>query len=328
MILSESLWPGMTRPGFAHKTLVPISRDDRDFFPATKAGKWLPRLEVSAASLLAAKASLQTLEARVPGMTDTLASQAIRDSELRDDTGCWLIDSHDMEGSVHREALRQIATLDMGGPPLEDLSDVDSLRVCDEPGCLNARHFDLTHAVKNRDRLLRVDPRNYEQIADGMIMPVWEIDEAEPIVLPSLDASIVSLRALQHRCTPFIDDPRQAPLSPNAISKITIDETTGCWVTRTYYVKPAVFEKGFMYDGYGRLSYGPSLKAEGWPVGPRMAHRVVWAASGRALKRGMVLNHECGFHPCCNPDHLTQVTSRENNIHARRMTSALRGMIE
>lgn len=174
MILPGSLWSGMTRPGPAHKTLVPIARADRDFFPVTEAGLWLPKPEVSATSLFALQANFETFEARVPGMTDTLASQVLRDIELRDDTGCWLIESHDVEGSVHREALRQIASLDLGGPPLEDLSDADSLRVCDEPHCLNARHYDVTKMVTNRARLLKIDPNNFEFLEDGRIMPVWE----------------------------------------------------------------------------------------------------------------------------------------------------------
>lgn len=268
------------------------------------------------------------LEHYAPEVANNLAAVALRDVTLNDEAGCWLIDDYNVEKAQHTIMLASLARLDMGGEVLNDLFKKDSLRVCDDQACLNPRHYDVTHRVKNRDRLLATEPRFYETRLDGSLLPLWEKDVPEPFLLPSIDESVYALRALQKRCVPHVQDPKNAPLSPNAISKITIDDTTGCWITRTYYVKPASFDKSFMFDGYGRLSYGPALKSVGYPVGPRMAHRVVWAAVGRELTPGKVLNHECGFHPCCNPDHMSQVTSRDNNNHARRMTAAIREMIE
>lgn len=44
----------------------------------------------------------------------------------------------------------------------------------------------------------------------------------------------------------------------------------------------------------------------------RMAHRVAWALSGRALTPGKTLDHLCRTRLCVNPDHLEEVSQREN----------------
>lgn len=325
MILEESLWPGMTRQGFAHKTRVHIKPSDRPLFPVTEEGKWLPAVEVSRKSYDAAEALVASLDRDIPLFQDTLASIAMKHVSFNDETGCWPLEIDDDTG--HTEMLWQVAGMDMRGQVLNRRETKRELQVCDTPQCLNARHFDFTHQVKNRDRFLEVDPRHYEALPDGQIIPVWEKGFEDGFVLPSVEASSLALRALQERCVPHIDDPREAPLSAGSVSKITLDPTTGCWVTRTYYNRPDTFEKSFMYDGYGRLGFGPALQAQGvGPAGRFLAHRVTWAANGGVLEKGKVLNHECGFHPCCNPGHLRQVTSAENNIHSRRMNLAMRAL--
>lgn len=327
MILGESLWPGMTRHGFAHKTLVSIRSHDKESFPVTEGGRWLPTVAVSQQSFEAAQAQREHFERLVPGFEQTLAAVALESVAFDDTSGCWKVDSSDLDDEAHTNLLWSVAGLDMRGNVLNDPSSKDDIRVCDDPFCMNTRHYDFTHAVKNRHRLLVPPAEYYAEQADGRILPQWEAGEESPFLLPSVQESIDDLRSLQLQCVPYVDDPSHALLSPNAISKITVDERTGCWVTRTYYTRPDDFDKGFMFDGYGRLSFGPARKAAGQPSGPRVAHRVVWDAVGNTLHKGMVLNHECGFRPCCNPKHLTEMTSGDNNDHSRRMNGALRRLL-
>ena len=323
MILQESLWPGMTRQGFAHRTRVHVTGSDREAFPVTAEGQWLPTVNVSTVSLEKARTAVRRLELEVPEFRQSLASMALRTAESVDSTGCWVAD---MEGD-HTDTLWQIAELDMGGPILDTKLAKAALRVCDLEECINARHYDFTHQVKNRTDLLAVDERFFETQSDGSILPVWEASQVSPFTLPSVEDSAKALRHLQQRCTPFVNNPLEAPLTAGSVSKITLDETTGCWVTRTYYTRPSDFVGGFMFDGYGRLGFGPSLQASGaGKPGRYVAHRVTWVATGNELEPGKILNHECGFHPCCNPAHITQTTSRENNFHSLRMHAAIRSL--
>lgn len=58
----------------------------------------------------------------------------------------------------------------------------------------------------------------------------------------------------------------------------------------------------------------------------RKAHRVAWELSGRTLDPSLTLDHLCRNRACVNPDHLEQVTNRENllrgtspsAVHARK----------
>lgn len=321
MILQESLWPGMTRQGFAHQSRVSVRSGDQALYPVTESGLWLPTTDVSVKSYEAALRLSDRLESYAPAFADSLAVTALRAVAIDDETGCWHVEGLSDDERV--DALWDIAELDMRGRPLDGKATKAVLQICERQDCMNARHYDFTHQVKNRDKLLMPDMNHYHTRRDGTVVPVWELSEGSDIVLPSVEQSMADLRALQLRCLPFIDESKLAPLTANAISKITIHPVTGCWMTRTYYNRPDDFDRGFMFDGYGRLGFGPSRKADGQPEGRFVAHRVLWDVFGRTLERGKVLNHECGFHPCCYPKHLTQMTTGENNAHARRMNAFL-----
>lgn len=45
---------------------------------------------------------------------------------------------------------------------------------------------------------------------------------------------------------------------------------------------------------------------------PTGAHRAAWALSGRTLLKGLTLDHLCRNPLCVNPEHLEQVTLKEN----------------
>lgn len=314
MILSESLWPGMTRHGFGFHSSVRIKPADRKEFPVTKNGLWLPLASVAIKEFEIAKSLF-----RQNHLNDSMARAAFSSMECERDTGCWVSSSISTE-EEHTLALWDIADQDMGGVPLNPIADKESLRVCDTPGCLNARHYDLTHKKPYRDRLLKPDYEMYEVLEDESIRCSWEEDTG--VVLPSVEGSKDIFRQLQARCVPYVDDPSLAPLTANGISKLTIDEITGCMPVRMYYTSPNDFGKNFMYDGYGRIGVGPGLRKPGEPAYQQMAHRVTYRAAGGEIKPGWEINHECGFHPCANPGHLTQMTRSENIRHMISMQRA------
>ena len=248
-----------------------------------------------------------------------MARAAFSTIECEADSGCWVAASISSD-EEHTLALWEIADSDMGGTPLNPQGDKERLRVCDNPDCLNARHYDFTHRIPYRDRLLEPDYEMYRELEGGSIACLWEEDTG--VVLPSVEESIQIFRELQKRCVPYIDDPALAPLTANGISKMTVDNITGCMPVRMYYTSPNDFGKNFMYDGYGRIGVGPALRKPGEPTYQQMAHRVTYRAAGGELKKGWEINHECGFHPCANPGHLTQMSRAENIRHMNAMQRA------
>lgn len=70
--------------------------------------------------------------------------------------------------------------------------------------------------------------------------------------------------------------------------------TTPCWI----------WQKSKTRDGYGYLGRGGKIVR---------AHRHYWeAVSGRKLRAGEEVDHECNIRDCVNPAHLDAVTRTEN----------------
>lgn len=320
MILPESLHPSITRGGFSYRTRVPVRQEDKEKYPVSEQGLWLPLLEVGARELTVAQARFDRVRPSSLTEGERLAQAAFRAVKMHDKSGCWIDDT--LDAADHLEMLWQIADQDMGGSPLDEKSEAakKALRLCDEEGCLNARHYDLTHRKRFRDTLQVIEKSHFTILPDGRVLPIWEADQSQ--ALPSVEDSKKALRELQLRCPPFTD-PEHSPLTANGISKITLEPTTGCWVVRMYYTRPNHHElRTFQYDGYGRLGRGKLIRREGTPANQALAHRVVWEAVGNILLPGAELNHKCGFRPCVNPSHLEQVTKSENNRHMYRMKLA------
>jgi HNH endonuclease len=320
MILPESLHPAMTRGGFAYRQRVPVRSEDRRRYPVSENGLWLPTMRVAQREFDAANTFFDNFEKSLSSLSDReeLARAAFKGVRLHDKTGCWVA-SDALDEGQHISALWQIAEYDMGGEPLnsQTAEQLKSLRVCDEEGCLNARHYDFTHRVQYRDSIAAPDYADYETHEDGSVVTIWE-----GRMLPSVVLSIEALRRLQLQCPPYAEE-RKAPLSGNGISKITLDPVTGCWLVRMYYTRPQYKEMpGFQYDGYGRLGKGPAIRKKSEPAKPMLAHRVVWLASGRRLLNGKELNHCCGVRSCCNYDHIEQVSKSSNGKHGRAMADA------
>ena len=59
-------------------------------------------------------------------------------------------------------------------------------------------------------------------------------------------------------------------------------------------------------SGYGRMQYN----------GHRLlAHRLSYMLNVGSIFPGMEIHHKCNNKSCVNPNHLEQVTSKENNRH-------------
>jgi hypothetical protein len=64
-------------------------------------------------------------------------------------------------------------------------------------------------------------------------------------------------------------------------------------------------------NGYGRISVGS--RADGTRR-TTYAHRVAYGAFVAPVPDDLVLDHLCRNPPCCNPEHLEAVTTRENTV--------------
>ena len=76
-------------------------------------------------------------------------------------------------------------------------------------------------------------------------------------------------------------------------SKIKLNTGTGCWE----------FQRFINPTGYGELYFNGKMKK---------AHRVSYEIHVGEIKEGMEIHHQCRNPKCCNPDHLEQVTRKEN----------------
>ena len=88
------------------------------------------------------------------------------------------------------------------------------------------------------------------------------------------------------------------PARVDDLSRYTVDPS-GCW----------------LWDGaiHRDSGYGKTAQQH---YGTRMAHRVIWLASGREIPDGLDLDHVykrgCRHRHCVNPDHLEPVTRAVN----------------
>lgn len=80
------------------------------------------------------------------------------------------------------------------------------------------------------------------------------------------------------------------------LSKVLIDQTSGCW-NWIGYIHP---------KGYGQHSIGSSNNFK--------AHRLSYEIFVGILDENNVIDHKCRNRKCCNPDHLREVSWRENTL--------------
>ena len=94
-----------------------------------------------------------------------------------------------------------------------------------------------------------------------------------------------------------------------------VDKSGACWE----------WMAGKDPGGYGQFTaYLPEVR------GPSKAHRIAHLLTHGSLTRGMVIDHICHNRGCVNPDHLREVTYKQNNentAHQGNNTSGKRGVV-
>lgn len=86
-------------------------------------------------------------------------------------------------------------------------------------------------------------------------------------------------------------------------SKISIDQSSGCWIWTAYKNK----------SGYGVVSIG-GMRAV-------LAHRVIYELLCTTIAPGKTLDHLCRVRACVNPAHLEQVSNIENILRGVGFTA-------
>jgi hypothetical protein len=71
------------------------------------------------------------------------------------------------------------------------------------------------------------------------------------------------------------------------------------------------------YAGYGNVVIDYNPETNKYIFG--MPHRVVYELMKEPIPKGKVLNHLCNNPPCCNPDHLEAVSTKENLAYMRAL---------
>lgn len=74
-----------------------------------------------------------------------------------------------------------------------------------------------------------------------------------------------------------------------------VDKTDLCWL----------WTGNVTHQGYGEFYLAGST---------HRAHRISWVLAGNSLTPGLVIDHICRVRECVNPDHLREVTHRENTL--------------
>lgn len=77
-----------------------------------------------------------------------------------------------------------------------------------------------------------------------------------------------------------------------------VEKTDGCWIWTGAKDR----------DGYGQFWNGAQMEK---------AHRSSWRFAGLTLSSTLTLDHLCRNHSCVRPDHLEQVTNRENQLRGQ-----------
>lgn len=75
--------------------------------------------------------------------------------------------------------------------------------------------------------------------------------------------------------------------------RIDTDDETGCWV----------WKAGVSSEGYGRARFNRKVT---------YVHRLSYQLSKGEITRGLLIRHSCHNTRCCNPEHLSTGTDRDN----------------
>lgn len=333
-ILPETLHPALTRAGIGSRGRLYIEKfaECPSDFVQTEDGLWLPPRDVAVRDRERGMQVLRVLaerqekaDMRTKADTTSKAVRILERSEVNS-SGCF------EEGFWYNQTaakyLVALAEIDWGTPTFDELDDIPSIQICDTPDCANTRHYDFEFSRPTlRERRVDLREELYSELPDGSILTVWG-DQ-----LPPVEQSHIEFIQFMKRNYPYVPYGKSR-LSATSTSQIRFIPSTGCWEAWQYYCKP---DEGmnWQFDGYGRLYTRYKTKTLDYDtgeiiqVGRRghwLAHRVVWAGTGRRLKPGKVLNHLCGYKRCCYPGHIEQVGHATNTAHGRVMQEAIRSL--
>lgn len=269
-------------------------------------------------------AAIQTWN-NMPQAPESIRAARILEGSIVNTTGCLV-------GGLSADEDPNVVALDLAERAirtfsLDTIADIPFLRICDDAGCYNPRHFDLSFGRPTlRERKVELNPDWYEVMPSGRIKTLWG-DK-----LPSVAKSLEEFIKFQRRNFPFV--PRsKAVMTTGSVSQVRFHPVTGCWQAWSYYCRSTSSKESWQYDGYGRLHSSKLVTC----VDPEtaeitiekklmhlVAHRAVWNITPRrSFQEGMVLNHLCSYRRCCNPFHLEQVTSSRNARHGVRVQDAI-----
>jgi hypothetical protein len=99
-------------------------------------------------------------------------------------------------------------------------------------------------------------------------------------------------------------------------NKIDRSATTGCWLWTAYTNR----------DGYGVAIWGSRTRKD---RASKLVHRLVYELLVKPIAHGLELDHKCRVRNCVNPEHLEEVSHRENVIRgtfpeiSRRLHAAI-----
>lgn len=315
-ILPESMWVGLIRYALgANGSSTHIARAKQPFY-TSDTGVWLPRPEHANTDLTYFKNVFNTADSKkhvLAQETHEDIATTLKSMEVTD-RGCWI-----STASTPR-ALISITEFVTARSILEPKEHTSLLNKCGNHDCLYHRHYDFTLDVPSGRRALLYPNMKYFQTTETGITTAWGD------TLPSVEASRKQFISYQKRCDPYVSSDKSL-LMLFSIANISFLPTTGCWLTRSYYMTP-IGVKGFenwQYDGYGRLKM-PHARAQqlNYYDTSNLGHRTLWRSLGKALSdpKKEILNHKCGFRPCANPNHLIQVPPQLNVRHGLMMKAA------
>jgi hypothetical protein len=99
------------------------------------------------------------------------------------------------------------------------------------------------------------------------------------------------------------------PLIDRLMARVSPEPTTGCWIwTGTHNS-----------NGYGKIRVDRRMS---------LTHRVAYSIFVGPLLDGMDIDHTCRNRACVNPDHLEQISHRDNTVRRNAVrTTCPRGHV-
>lgn len=92
------------------------------------------------------------------------------------------------------------------------------------------------------------------------------------------------------------------------LSRICINPDTGCWN----------WTGSICTSGYGKIYINGSKSTNVYKV-----HRLSFSIFNKYISQDLVIDHICRNRKCCNPDHLREVTNKENVLFNSESRTAI-----